>query len=292
MIKFLEMGQEGLERANKAIDFFGAKGGNEETLDVDGGKILYGSNEVNLKAPVTNPPAMFFLMFTSQGALDIVVEPTYGVTIQPIKPVIPAWFFKPIQCLTAPDDYVIRPTGCEMLLNSPELAVVIGKRAFRISKEEVYDYIAGYTICNDVTCLDFLPKEQLTFTMNRSKVFPTFAPVGPYICTKDSIPDVHSLVMEAYIDDELMRSWGISTYEMKPEDIVVHAANHIPLDVGTIISMGGFPGTADIQGTPGHTMGSRLERVGMLRNPVISEEEAIAKGWIPKPYYCPGEKDY
>jgi len=292
MIKFFETGEKGLERANKAIDFFRAEGGTKETLDPDGRRILYKANEVKLKAPVTNPPAMFWLMFTTQSVIEEVVDPRKGVNVIPKMPVIPAWFFKPVQCLTSPNDYVIRPTGCEALMNSTELGVVIGKRAFRISKEDVYDYIAGYTMCNDITCLDFLPKEQLTFTMNRSKVFSTFAPMGPYIATKDSIRDPHNLVLEEYNDDELIKSWNTGIYDMKLEDIVVHAASHIPLDVGTILALGGLPGTTDVQSVPGQTMVSRLEKVGTLKNPVISEEDAIAKGLIPKPYSCPGEKDY
>jgi acylpyruvate hydrolase len=290
MIKFFEMGKKGMDRASEAIDFIRAKTGAVKSLDPIGRRILYKASEVKLKPPVPNPPAMFWLMFTFQGTMEEVGPKS--VQVLPLCPVIPAWFFKPIQCLVGPDDYVIRPTNCEAMMQSTELGIVIGRRAFRISKEEVYDYIAGYTMCKDVTALDFLPKEQLTWTMIRCKVFPTFAPMGPYIVTKDAVPDPHNLTIEEYVDEELRMSTNTAQYETKFEDVVVHAAMHVPLEVGTTIAMGGPPGCTSQHFSPGQTMISRMDKVGLIKNPVISEEEAIAKGLIPKKYNWPGEKDY
>jgi acylpyruvate hydrolase len=290
MITFLQMGSKGIERARKAIDHLRRKGGKKSTSDSAQRKILYQTTERRLKPPVPNPPAMFWLMFTFQDTLNEVGPK--GVQVVPLRPTIPAWFFKPIQCLVGPDDYVIRPTGCEHLMQSAELGVVIGRRAFRLSQHEVRDYIAGYTICKDVTAIDFLPKEQLNWTMNRSKVFPTFAPIGPYIITTDEIPDPHKLVIEEYIDNDLKMSTATGRYETKVEEIVAHASQHIPLDSGTIISVGGPPACTDVNVRPGQTMVAKMKNLGTIRNPVISEEEAIAKGLLERPYYWPGEKDY
>jgi len=290
MVAFFESGKKGRERAQKAIDYLKEKKATKSTLDPVGRKIFYEVGERRLRPPIPNPPATFWLMFTFQDTLNEVGPK--GVQIIPLRPVIPAWFFKPNQCIVGPDDYVIRPTNSEHLMQSAELGVVIGKRAFRLSQEEVPDYIGGYTICKDVTCIDFLPKEQLMWTMIRCKVFPTFAPIGPYILTADEVSDPHKLIIEELVDDELKMSTDTGKYETNVFEIVAHASQHLPLETGTILSVGGPPGCTDVSVQPGQTMIARMTNLGAIRNPVISEEEAIAKNLIERKYYWPGEKEY
>ena len=290
MISFIRMGEKGLARAQKSIAFFTEIGGSRETLDPLGRRLFYEAREVKLRVPIPDPPETLWMAFTAGGTYEGAKK--IGVYTPKELPVFPAWFHKSHSLLTDPGDYVIRPSGCRALMPSTEFAVVISRRAFRISPDEVYDYIFGYTLGHDVSAIDFFPKEHLLYCLERNKSFATFAPIGPYIATKDEVSDPHNLQLDTYVGEKLCLSVNTSAFERKLEELIPFIAMHEPLEAGTILMMGGLPGVTTVTADPGQTMSTTMWPVGTLSNPVVSDEEAVSMGLVPRTYEWPGEVSY
>ena len=116
-------------------------------------------------------------------------------------PVEPLTFMKATSALTGPFDEVIQPRNGRKLDYEAELVVVIGRRAQYISEDEVFDYIAGYTVGHDVSERAFQRERGGQFTKGKSA--DTFAPVGPYFVSGDQIDDIQNLSIWSDVNGEM-----------------------------------------------------------------------------------------
>ena len=112
----------------------------------------------------------------------------------------PLVFMKAISALTGPFDNVIQPRNGHKLDYESELVVVIGRKAQYIAENEVFDYIAGFTVGHDVSERAFQRERGGQFTKGKSG--DTFAPVGPYLVTRDMIKDVQNLSIWSEVNGE------------------------------------------------------------------------------------------
>ena len=110
-------------------------------------------------------------------------------------------FLKPPSAIVGPEDNILIPKNADSIFPELELCVVIGKQARHLSKEQAFDSIFGYTIMLDVTPRGYGLSKNLSGTRNVRKGFETFAPIGPWITTKDEISDPHNLWMKLWIND-------------------------------------------------------------------------------------------
>jgi len=115
-------------------------------------------------------------------------------------------FLKPPSAIAGPEDNILIPKNAESIFPELELCVVIGKKARHISKTRALDVVFGYTIMLDVTARGYGLSKNLSGTRNVRKGFETFAPIGPWITTKDEIADPHNLWMKLWINGELKQS--------------------------------------------------------------------------------------
>jgi 2-keto-4-pentenoate hydratase/2-oxohepta-3-ene-1,7-dioic acid hydratase in catechol pathway len=115
-------------------------------------------------------------------------------------------FLKPPSAIAGPEDNILIPKNAESIFPELELCVVIGKKARHVSKTRALDVIFGYTIMLDVTARGYGLSKNLSGTRNVRKGFETFAPIGPWITTKDEIADPHNLWMKLWINGELKQS--------------------------------------------------------------------------------------
>jgi len=115
-------------------------------------------------------------------------------------------FLKPPSAIAGPEDNILIPKNADSIFPELELCVVIGKRARHISKTQAFDAIFGYTIMLDVTARGYGLSKNMSGTRNVRKGFETFAPIGPWITTKDEIADPHNLWMKLWINGELKQS--------------------------------------------------------------------------------------
>jgi 2-keto-4-pentenoate hydratase/2-oxohepta-3-ene-1,7-dioic acid hydratase in catechol pathway len=190
-------------------------------------------------------------------------------------------FFQNVDAIVGPDDPVVYPEHLtEELDYELELAVVIAKPGRWFSAEEAPEYVAGYVIFNDVTARDIQRREMESGVFSFCKAIDTFCPLGPWIVTPDEIPDPHDLAMELRVNGEVRQTSHSGNMSVTIPEILSHysALGYSAGDVvstGTVSGVAGFSeDAASLYLKPGDVMEAEIERIGILRNPVVSWQEA------------------
>jgi 2-keto-4-pentenoate hydratase/2-oxohepta-3-ene-1,7-dioic acid hydratase in catechol pathway len=170
---------------------------------------------------------------------------------------------------------IMLPAGVEDVDYEVELAVVIGSPALRVPVEHALDYVAGYTVCNDVAARRIQRAEmehQIGIVM--AKNFPTFAPLGPWLVTADEIPDPQSLRIQLSVNGESRQDANTSDM-IFPVAQLVSYWSALGLETGDMIITGTPSGVALARPNPeafylkdGDLVEATIERIGTLRNPV------------------------
>jgi 2-keto-4-pentenoate hydratase/2-oxohepta-3-ene-1,7-dioic acid hydratase in catechol pathway len=190
-------------------------------------------------------------------------------------------FFQNVDAIVGPEEPVVYPEHLtEELDYELELAVVIRKPGRWFGSEEAVDYIGGYVVFNDVTARDIQRREMESGVFSYCKAIDTFCPLGPWIVTPDEIPDPHDLAMELRVNGEARQRSHSGNMSVTIPEIVAHysalgySAGDV-LSTGTVSGVAGFsPDAASLYLKPGDVMEGEIEGIGVLRNPVISWEEA------------------
>ena len=190
-------------------------------------------------------------------------------------------FFQNVDAIIGPDDPVVYPEHLtEELDYELELAVVIRKAGKWFSPEQALDYIGGYVIFNDITARDIQRREMRSGVFSFCKGIDTFCPLGPWIVTPDEIPEPHDLAMELRVNGEPRQTSHSSNMSVTIPEILSHysALGYSAGDVvstGTVSGVAGFSDDpASLYLKPGDVMEAEIERIGVLRNPVVSWQEA------------------
>ena len=189
-------------------------------------------------------------------------------------------FFQNVDAIIGPDEPVIYPEHLtEELDYELELAVVVSKSGKWFSAEEAMDYVGGYVIFNDITARDIQRREMRSGVFSFCKAIDTFCPLGPWIVTADEIPDPHDLAMELRVNGETRQTSHTSRMSTTIPEILAHysALGYSAGDVvstGTVSGVAGFSeDAASLYLKPGDVMECEIEKIGVLRNPVISWQE-------------------
>ncbi len=198
-------------------------------------------------------------------------------------------FFQNVDAIVGTDEPVVYPEHLtEELDYELELAVVIGKAGKWFSPEEADDYIAGYVIFNDITARDIQRREMRSGVFSFCKAIDTFCPLGPWIVTADEIPDPHDLSMELRVNGEVRQTSHSGRMSVTIPEILSHysalgySAGDV-LSTGTVSGVAGFsPDAASLYLQPGDVMEAEIERIGVLRNPVVSWQEAHGEAAPPR----------
>ena len=148
----------------------------------------------------------------------------------------PVLFFKSTTALVGPYDDVIIPKGSEKSDWEVELAIVIGKKASYVEEADAYNHIAGYVLHNDVSERAYQIEKSGQWC--KGKGCDTFAPVGPFIATKDEIPDPNNLNLWLKLNGEVMQNSSTSDFIFNVEHVVSHISQFMTLLPGDIISTG------------------------------------------------------
>ncbi|MCP5046558.1 MAG: fumarylacetoacetate hydrolase family protein [bacterium] len=194
-------------------------------------------------------------------------------------PEIPVMYLKATNSLIGPKDPIRLPqAGPDQVDYEAELAIVIGKEGKNIPPEKVMDHVMGYTCANDVSARDWQIRKQKT-QWARGKSFDTFCPIGPWIVTKDEIPDPHNLWIRSAINGKVFQDSNTSDMLFEIPDIVSNLSQSLTLLAGTIILTGtpngvGFTHIPPVFLRPGDEVTITIEKVGRLANPVMMEEES------------------
>jgi 2-keto-4-pentenoate hydratase/2-oxohepta-3-ene-1,7-dioic acid hydratase in catechol pathway len=174
-------------------------------------------------------------------------------------------FLKPPSCVCGPEDNIIIPNEAETIFPELELCVVIGKETRNISKERAYEAIFGYTILLDVTARGYGSGKDLSGTRCVRKGFETFAPIGPWITTKDEIADPHQLWMKLWVNGDLRQSAKTDSMVNDIPTLVSYLSQVTTLFPGDLISTGN-PDAPEFQQKlqPGDVVKSEIEGIGAM----------------------------
>lgn len=231
--------------------------------------------DVRLRAPIV--PKKFF--HTAGNYQEHHDESKRVGWSHPVAPWIV--FFQNVDAIIGPDDAIVYPEHLTNELDYElELAVVIRKAGKFFSKEEAHDYIGGYLVFNDVTARDIQKREMRSGVFTFCKAIDTFVPIGPWIVTPDEVPDPHNLAVELRVNGQPRQVSNTSHMSYSIEEIIAHysplgySAGDI-LSTGTVSGVAGFsPDAASLYLRPGDVVEAEIQSVGILRNRVVSWQEA------------------
>ena len=197
-------------------------------------------------------------------------------------PVLP-WivFFQNVDAIIGTDEPIVYPHQLTNELDYElELAVVIAKSGKFFSPEEASEYIGGYLVFNDITARDIQREEMKSGVFSLCKGIDTFCPIGPWIVTPDEVGDPHTLDVELRVNGEVRQTSNTGNMSVTIEEILSHyspmgySAGDI-VSTGTVSGVAGFSEDADsLYMRPGDVVEAEIERVGILRNPIIAWDDA------------------
>jgi 2,4-diketo-3-deoxy-L-fuconate hydrolase len=155
----------------------------------------------------------------------------------PKEPIV---FTKAISCIQGPDDEVMLPKGSVKSDWEVELGIVIGKRASYVTQKEALDHVAGYCTVNDISERAF--QLELGGTWDKGKGCDTFGPIGPWLVTKDEVPNPQNLSMFLDLNGQRMQSGSTKTMIFGVAKLVSYVSQFMTLEPGDVITTGTPPG--------------------------------------------------
>jgi len=185
----------------------------------------------------------------------------------------PIFFMKAISCLNGPNDDVMLPRGSEKGDWEVELGVVIGTRARYVEKSAALDHVAGYVLVNDVSERAF--QKELGSQWDKGKGCDTFGPVGPWLVTRDEIPDPQKLGMWLDVNGKRMQTGNTATMIFGVAELVAYVSRFLTLEPGDIITTGTPPGVGEGQKPnkiflkPGDVMRLGIDKLGEQQQKVV-----------------------
>ena len=192
-------------------------------------------------------------------------------------PKFPVLFVKSAGAVQDPEGPIFLPRRLrsDKVDYEAELAVVIGRAAKNVSRENALDYVLGYTCANDVSARDW-QKDGGGGQWCRGKTFDTFCPLGPVLVTTDELPDPHTLRIAARVNGETLQDWTTADMIFDIATIIEFLSSSNTLLPGTVILTGtphgvGMARTPPRWLLPGDVAEIEIEKIGVLRNPVAEE---------------------
>jgi 2-keto-4-pentenoate hydratase/2-oxohepta-3-ene-1,7-dioic acid hydratase in catechol pathway len=186
----------------------------------------------------------------------------------PTKPVI---FSKFSSCIIAPNEPIVVPKESTQTDYEAELAVVIGRRASNIKREDAMNYIFGYACFNDVSARDF---QFADAQWQRGKSCDTFAPIGPFVATADEMIDPQDLSIKFRLNGETMQDSNTKQMIFGVAELIEYLSRYFTLEPGDIIATGTPPGVGFARKPPvylkdGDVAEVEIAGLGVLSNPVV-----------------------
>jgi 2-keto-4-pentenoate hydratase/2-oxohepta-3-ene-1,7-dioic acid hydratase in catechol pathway len=176
----------------------------------------------------------------------------------PTEPII---FSKFTSCVSGPNDPIVVPKNSNHTDWEVELGFVIGKKAINVSEENALDHVLGFFLVNDVSERHYQKNKGLTW--DKGKGFDTFGPIGPYIVTKDEIPDFQNLDMFLDVNGKRMQTGNTKEMIFNVKQLVSYMSECMSLHPGDICCTGTPPGVAENMSPPPYLKGGEEVTLGV-----------------------------
>ncbi|MEM2920876.1 MAG: fumarylacetoacetate hydrolase family protein [Candidatus Bathyarchaeia archaeon] len=225
--------------------------------------ISYMISEVEVLAPIPRPRKNIICLGVNY--------PEHAAERNREPPKYPVFFTKPPTAVIGPNKPIVVPRCSQMVDYEVELAFIFGKNGKDIEIADAWDYIAGYTVINDVTARDLQRIHQQWF---KGKSLDTFAPMGPFLVTSDDVKNPHNLQIRLLLNGEIMQDDNTSNLFFKIPEIVAYLSAGMTVEAGDIVATGTPGGVGDSR-TPrrylkaGDVVQAEVEDIGVLENPVV-----------------------
>jgi 2-keto-4-pentenoate hydratase/2-oxohepta-3-ene-1,7-dioic acid hydratase in catechol pathway len=285
MRALFEGGDRSLEAARTALAY--AAEGGADLRGPAGEPLIHAFDSVRLRAPIQ--PKKFF--HTAGNFREHHEEAQKAGFSHPVLPWVV--FFQNVDAIIGPDEPIVYPDQLTRELDYElELAVVLKKSGKFFTKEEAAGYVGGYVIFNDITARDIQRQEMKSGVFSLCKSIDSFCPLGPWIVTADEIPDPQNLNMELRVNSRTRQRSHTGKMSVTIPEILAHYSS-MGYSAGDVLSTGTVSGVAAFSDDPqslylkpGDVIECEIERIGVLRNPVISwaqahpgaERDATARG--------------
>jgi 2-keto-4-pentenoate hydratase/2-oxohepta-3-ene-1,7-dioic acid hydratase in catechol pathway len=273
MISFLQGGRKSMAAARETEKFVSDTGAAKMSGPF-GEQAVFEFSKVKIKAPVPNPGK---IIHTAGNFREHAKEGSESGWEFPM----PHWisFLKSPSAIIGYGGEVICPKFTKMLDHEIELAIIIGKKSKRLTKEAAWDSIAGFTIFNDITARDIQREEMKSGLLNFGKNLDTFALFGPCFVPRDDIGDVRNLKIECRVNGDPRQVSNTNHLSVSIPEIVEHYS-WVTLYPGDIITTGTVSGVAAFRKEPekyflkpGDVLESEIENIGILRNYIGEDKD-------------------
>ncbi|MBM7714294.1 acylpyruvate hydrolase [Bacillus thermophilus] len=250
---FLQGGEESLAFAKESVQY---ALNNESAVP-----LVFGKGDVKVGAPVTNPGKMICV---GHNYREHILE--MGREL-PTHPVV---FAKFANTIVGPEDHIPFFPISEQLDYEAEFAFVVGKRAKNVSQEEALEYVAGYTIVNDVTYRDI---QRRTIEWLQGKAVDGSAPMGPWLVTSDELADPSGLEISLTVNGEERQRSNTANLVFTVQRLIEFLSELMTLEPGDVI-LTGTPGGVGVAREPqaflkdGDVVRIEVDKVGVLENKV------------------------
>jgi len=270
MLSLLNAGEQALKGVRSLVDEVSGFIADRSDASLRKTSAILPYAETSLRSPIPRPSKNIICLGLNYH--DHWAE-TAGRRGEPL-PSVPVFFTKSPTAVIGPFDDIEYPSATAELDYEVELAVVIGRRGKDISRKDAFDYVAGYAILNDVSARDLQRRHNQWF---RSKSLDTFAPLGPYLVTKDEISDPHDLEMELTVNNEIRQKSSTHNMIFKIPDIIEVLSQDMTLEPGDIIGTGTPAGVALGMLPPKYlrvndVVEARIKGLGHIRNKVVEKQ--------------------
>jgi acylpyruvate hydrolase len=258
LLSWFDLDDEWLPKVRQIHDALAKSAERAETLPR--GSVLAAS-EVMIGPPVPRPGKIICIGLNYK---DHAAESNMPVPTSPIT------FSKYVTSVTGPGQPILLPTGSTQVDYEAELAVVIGKRTKGVEAEKAFDSVLGYMNLNDVSARDFQFSDG---QWQRGKACDTFAPMGPYIVTRDAVENPHKLRVQCRVNGKTLQDSTTEQLVFGVDALVSFLSQTVTLEPGDVIATGTPPGVGFARKPPiflqsGDVVEIEVEGLGILSNPV------------------------
>lgn len=261
MVEFLQGGEQSMELARQAVDFV------HTNADPVNYKVFHNVSEVKVEAPVLNPGKMICV---GHNYREHILEMGRGL------PDFPVVFAKFSNTIVGPQDEIPFYPVSEQLDYEAEFAFVVGKRARNVAQADALQYVAGYTIVNDVTYRDI---QRRTLQWLQGKTVEGSAPMGPWLLTADELRDPAGMEVVLTVNGEQRQRSNTANLVFSIPFLVEFLSGLMTLEPGDVI-LTGTPGGVGVARDPqvflkdGDVVRIEIEGIGALENKVRKMEGA------------------
>ncbi len=239
MLAFLDMGADALAKAEAILSGLGGGFAGKDNV--------YSSDSVELDAPVPRPGKIIHTACNFDSHLEELTDwqqPEWqSHNWGDFHFEHPTGFLEAPSSVTASGSNVAIPRITKQLDYEIEIGIIIGRKAFHVSPTDAMDYVAGYTVFNDLSARDIQAREHSNKVILLGKSFDGSCPFGPHLVTTDELSDPHNLDMKLRVNDELRQDANTGDMHYKTAELVSWWSN-TTLEPGDIITSGSPPGVA------------------------------------------------